>query len=367
MESAFSADFGSVRVHTGAETDELNDSLQSRAFTFGPDIFVRRADYAPGTAAGDELLAHELTHTVQQGATGVRRALGEGDAAALKARKKEMADALESPDASTNKLFVEWRDKAKAAWKKAAPDKEPPTDEQLFATWSKIAAAFSKEGGLIDKSMAAERGAAHKQGGGLSAGSFSSWDEARIVMGTPEFQSVLDDAHVVADSFADHFVDELTGLPKGAKVAFWSGDGASEAARDNCDVALEKSSLARSFDWNPISSWAGGTEAVLWASLSNRYADEVARQWDKFEVHGFIGPGVRDFTVFDRIESKAVLKVLGEEHGSEALKKITWHGIKNKPKTRNPDYSVTDGQMKGCFIKGKKKFVENAVMGMREK
>jgi hypothetical protein len=155
------------------------------------------------------------------------------------------------------------------------------------------------------------------------------------------------------------------GLPKGAKVAFWSGDGASEAAKDNCEVALEKSSLARSFDWNPISSWSGGTEAILWASLSNRYAAEVAHQWDKFEVHGFIGPGVRDLTVFDRIESKALLKVLGEEHGSEALKRITWHGVRTK--ARKPDYSVTDGQMKGCFIKGKKTFVENAVMGIREK
>ena len=184
-------------------------------------------------------------------------------------------------------------------------------------------------------------------------------------MGTPEFQAVLDDAAVVADSFADHFVDDLKGLPKGAKVAFWSGDGASEAAKDNCDVALEKSSLARSFDWNPISSWSGGTEAILWASLSNRYAAEVANQWDKFDVHGFIGPGVRDLTVFDRIESKALLKVLGEQHGSEALKKITWHGVKTK--NRRPDYTASDGQMKGCFIKGKKPFVENAVMGIREK
>ena len=69
MESAFSADFRAVRVHTGPEVDGLNDNLQSRAFTLGSDIFVRRADFAPGSRAGDELLAHELTHTVQQGAS----------------------------------------------------------------------------------------------------------------------------------------------------------------------------------------------------------------------------------------------------------------------------------------------------------
>ena len=65
------------------------------------------------------------------------------------------------------------------------------------------------------------------------------------------------------------------------------------------------------------------------------------------------------------VEADVAVAVLGEQHGSEALKRITWHGVRTK--ARRPDYSVTDGQMKGCFIKGKKAFVENAVMGIREK
>jgi hypothetical protein len=68
MESAIGADFGGIRVHVGQSSDELNRRVQSRAFTTGSDVFVRRQDYAPGTAAGRRLLAHELTHTVQQGA-----------------------------------------------------------------------------------------------------------------------------------------------------------------------------------------------------------------------------------------------------------------------------------------------------------
>jgi hypothetical protein len=313
-------------------------------------------------AAGNQAVA-AMVQRQPPGATAAPAVKAE-DVAAMSARKQQLLEALRIPDPSTNPLFVEWRDKAKAAWSKAAPEAAPPSEEQLFSTWSTIAKTFAKEGGLIDKALAAQRGTAHKQGGALSAGSFSSWDETRIVMGTPEFHGILNDAQVVADSFADHFVDDLKGLPKGAQVAFWSGDGASEAARDNCEVALEKSALARSFDWNPIAGWAAGTEAVLWASLSDRYAAEVAQQWDKFEVHGFIGPGVRDLTVFDRIESRALLKALGEERGSKALQQITWHGLRTK--NRKPDYSVSDGQMKGCFIKGKKGFVENAVMGIRE-
>jgi Domain of unknown function (DUF4157) len=66
MEQAFGADFGDVRVHVDAQSDRLNERIQARAFTTGSDIFVRRRDYAPHTARGQGLLAHELAHTLQQ-------------------------------------------------------------------------------------------------------------------------------------------------------------------------------------------------------------------------------------------------------------------------------------------------------------
>lgn len=68
MEGAFGADFSNVRVHTGATSDQLNSELGARAFTTGSDVFVRSTDYAPRSRRGQELLAHELTHVVQQGA-----------------------------------------------------------------------------------------------------------------------------------------------------------------------------------------------------------------------------------------------------------------------------------------------------------
>jgi hypothetical protein len=66
MESAFGADFSGVRVHTGTEADTLNQTLNARAFTTGNDIFFRQGEYSPGSSGGRELLAHELTHVVQQ-------------------------------------------------------------------------------------------------------------------------------------------------------------------------------------------------------------------------------------------------------------------------------------------------------------
>ncbi len=73
MEQGFGADFGGVRVHTGGQADALNRSLNARAFTTGSDIFFGKGEYNPGSSGGQELLAHELTHTVQQGAAGVQR------------------------------------------------------------------------------------------------------------------------------------------------------------------------------------------------------------------------------------------------------------------------------------------------------
>jgi hypothetical protein len=68
MEQGFGADFSNVRIHTGSHADTLNRSLNARAFTTGNNIFFRSGEYNPGSSSGQQLLAHELTHTVQQGA-----------------------------------------------------------------------------------------------------------------------------------------------------------------------------------------------------------------------------------------------------------------------------------------------------------
>lgn len=68
MESAFGADFRGVKIHTDAQSDSLNRSLSARAFTSGQDVFFRRGEYNPSSTEGKKLIAHELTHVVQQNA-----------------------------------------------------------------------------------------------------------------------------------------------------------------------------------------------------------------------------------------------------------------------------------------------------------
>ncbi len=73
MGQGMGADFSGVRVHTDATSDQLNQSIQAKAFTTGQDVFFRQGAYEPGSRGGQELIAHELTHVVQQNGWSVMR------------------------------------------------------------------------------------------------------------------------------------------------------------------------------------------------------------------------------------------------------------------------------------------------------
>jgi hypothetical protein len=66
FEPRFGYDFSPVRIHTDARAAEAARAVQARAFTVGRDVVFGAGQYAPGTTEGRRLLAHELTHTLQQ-------------------------------------------------------------------------------------------------------------------------------------------------------------------------------------------------------------------------------------------------------------------------------------------------------------
>lgn len=66
MESRFGQDFGDVRVHTGDQAARATRAIDAKAFTAGRDIVFAEDQYAPHRTEGRALLAHELTHVVQQ-------------------------------------------------------------------------------------------------------------------------------------------------------------------------------------------------------------------------------------------------------------------------------------------------------------
>jgi hypothetical protein len=66
MEGHLGVDLSAVRVHTDGAAATLNRAVQAEAFTTGTDVFFAPGRYDPSTRAGRGLLAHELTHVVQQ-------------------------------------------------------------------------------------------------------------------------------------------------------------------------------------------------------------------------------------------------------------------------------------------------------------
>jgi hypothetical protein len=71
MEKGFGTSFEEVRVHSDGEAVQMSKDLGAQAFTVGQDVFFNEGKYAPDTGEGKKLLAHELTHTVQQSGGGL--------------------------------------------------------------------------------------------------------------------------------------------------------------------------------------------------------------------------------------------------------------------------------------------------------
>ncbi len=67
MEKRFGVDFSDVNIHTGSTAVQMNRSLGAHAFTTGKDIYFNNGKFNPESSSGRHLLAHELTHVIQQG------------------------------------------------------------------------------------------------------------------------------------------------------------------------------------------------------------------------------------------------------------------------------------------------------------
>jgi hypothetical protein len=79
MESQFGADLGGVQIHTDSNAVQMNKGLGAQAFTNKNDIYFNEGKYNPASKSGQHLLAHELTHTIQQGAVPVNTGQGQSE------------------------------------------------------------------------------------------------------------------------------------------------------------------------------------------------------------------------------------------------------------------------------------------------
>ena len=79
MEPRFGASFANVRIHTGEAAARQSAALDAHAFTVGDHIAFGRDKFQPGTSSGQELISHELSHTIQQGAV-IQRSVADAGA-----------------------------------------------------------------------------------------------------------------------------------------------------------------------------------------------------------------------------------------------------------------------------------------------
>ncbi|MFC3677422.1 eCIS core domain-containing protein [Ferrovibrio xuzhouensis] len=70
FEPRLGRDLSGIRLHTDGQAAAAADSINARAFTYGHNVVLNQGEYTPGSDSGRRLLAHELTHAVQQGAAG---------------------------------------------------------------------------------------------------------------------------------------------------------------------------------------------------------------------------------------------------------------------------------------------------------
>ncbi len=126
MENGFGADFSNVRIHTDSTAVQMNKELGAQAFASGNDIYFNSGGYSPGTQNGKRLLAHELTHTIQQGASTIQNFV-----------QREVTETTAPPEAAPVEESAETCDEATQREKEAfinhgiyGPESMTPADTQ---------------------------------------------------------------------------------------------------------------------------------------------------------------------------------------------------------------------------------------------
>jgi hypothetical protein len=95
MESSLSADFSKVRIHNDSSSVQMNKDINAQAFTHGSDIYFNTGKYDTISLSGKHLLAHELTHTMQQ-----------NNSNPIRKKNVVRSDALETKDAFIQRVFT---------------------------------------------------------------------------------------------------------------------------------------------------------------------------------------------------------------------------------------------------------------------
>ncbi|WP_199302655.1 DUF4157 domain-containing protein [Oscillatoria sp. FACHB-1406] len=274
MEPRFGADFSNVRVHTGSEAVQMNKELGAQAFAHGSDIY-----YGAGKSPGkNELTAHELTHTVQQGGAVRTKSVMKGDKKDNKLQAK--ADLSLLPVLQPKIQRKENPQEQPAAVKAAAPSpgaiaSAPTAGTTSGGTQVKTAQKPAAGGG---------NGGPTAPAGGSGAGALSSGAAGGAVGGgggnsplaaqsDPGFQAVVNSSKSVATQEKNH-------PPAGAKSA--EAQAAAVSPANEIESQAQDKQVQEMNQQPPGQFNAGAFKAALMARIAAA-TPQTLEQADNFK------------------------------------------------------------------------------------
>ena len=369
MGQAMGADFSGVKIHTDSQSDQLNKSIQAKAFTTGQDVFFRQGAYEPSSRGGQELIAHELTHVVQQNGGAVQRSpeLQTKPLVSSITPLIQRDDTLKHSDAQTTVAKdheVSDADKAKTK-NITSGASDLATKHPMYSTFqARINGLFSEfpaPPGLDIKLLTRNIWMQICQGIDASNPelerradntTYLNSDKGYVDLESPGYLRALSEFDGVMATLKQATKSQFV---KAKSFGFWSKSEGRAFAEEKCDLTLETSGLGALFDGMPsLNAHANGWDVQLWGSLSRAFGQAVAQEMrhkDK-SVHVCIGGETAKNNIFGAVESKAL------EKGASAIGKtleeaVTFHAVAAKSKTqRQPDWSVKGGDLPGTWYSG---------------
>lgn len=250
MSARFGHDFSQVRVHTDAQAAEAAQGAGASAFTLGNDVFFGEGQYAPGSSDGERLLAHELTHVVQQARS------GPGDPS----RSSRRDDASEREAHALAERAVSGH----AVQVQATPQAALARDEKEEGGW--FSSLASGAGSLASSAWGGTKTAAGAVYNGYEkATDFKTLQSGIKTEGAPDFRDKKEDAAALEQAKGHWYEPLVTGGLNGGIDALEKASAANNQKMVDDSEGHWYSGLAKGSAWlnNGMTQAAGGVTKGL--------------------------------------------------------------------------------------------------------
>jgi len=365
MGEAMGSDFSGVRVHTDGPADALNQSVGARAFTTGQDLFFKRGEYQPGSRGGQELIAHELTHVVQQNGGMVQRQV---DTATASVNDKQR---MEEVRENMKKNFMKrLEDVAKEIdiLKGRKPDEVSAIAEDIWKVYVGNVLGergMSKDGNEVSVNTQVPsqmiNGREIRDNSATNPALYPDSKNHNIMKNGGQYLATMSESFNLLTTSLKALARQQ--FSQNDQYAFWNGTGSKEVALKAPGLALESSHIGFLFDdlGSYVKSDPGDWDPHLWTELSRAYASMVIAEIikdPKKKINVICGIGFRNenYNIWNTIESKTLL--LGQSRSQLTIQELesrtNYYAVaQSKENKKKPDFNQSLDGIKGVYAKAK--------------